>query len=347
METAGGGGSISRKPAEAAVRILFSSHFFPPGIGGIEEVGGILAHEFTRAGHEVIVITQTREQTGPLPFEVRRAPRPSELPLLTRWSDVVFHNNISLRTAWPLALTRRPWVVAHHTWIARSSDRLALEDRLKLRAIRHARNIAVSNALAASLPVLARVIPNPYREEVFRLANEGTRKGEVICVGRLVSDKGVDVLLEALARVKGRAVTIVGDGPERAALEALARRLGVEARFTGALRGAEIAALLNQHKLLVAPSRWEEPFGIVALEAMACGCVPVVARAGGLPEAVGDAGVIFEKGNATALAECLGGLLGDEPRLAELRLRAPAHLARHRPAGIAAQYLEVIEEAAR
>ena len=74
METAGGGGSISRKPAEAAVRILFSSHFFPPGIGGIEEVGGILAHEFTRAGHEVIVITQTREQTGPLPFEVRRAP---------------------------------------------------------------------------------------------------------------------------------------------------------------------------------------------------------------------------------------------------------------------------------
>jgi glycosyltransferase involved in cell wall biosynthesis len=325
------------------VKILFSSHRFPPDIGGIEEVGSILAGEFARRGHEVVVVTQSGGD-APFPYEVRRRPRLAELPALTRWSDVVFHNNISLRTAWPLMGIRRPWVVAHHTWIARVDGRRALADRVKLRAIRGARNIAVSGAIAAALGVPARVIPNPYRDEVFRLTNAGARSGAVIFVGRLVSDKGADILLEALSG-SNVAVTIVGDGPERAALEAQARRLGVAAKFTDALGGRALAALLNDHCVLVVPSRWEEPFGIVALEAMACGCVPVVARSGGLPEAVGDAGVVFEKLDSGGLADCVRGLPGNEARLAELRARAGAHLARHRAETIATQYLEVLEEA--
>jgi len=329
------------------VKILFSSHFFPPGVGGIEEVGGILAHEFARRGHEVIVVTQTMQtmETGDrFPFEVMWGPRLAELPGLTRWSDVVFHNNISLRTAWPLALIRRPWVVAHHTWIARMDGTLAAVDRLKLWAIRRAANVAVSKVIAAKLGVKARVIPNPYRDEVFRRTNMGTRDGDFMFLGRLVSDKGADLLLEALGMLKARA-TIVGEGPERQALEAQARRLGIDVKFTGSRRGEELAAMLNNHRMLVVPSLWEEPFGVVALEAMACGCVPVVAAAGGLPEAVGDAGVTFEKGDARALAECLAGLLGDEARLEELRRRAPAHLERHRAAVVAGQYLEVIGKA--
>ncbi len=322
------------------MKILFSSHLFPPGIGGIEEVGGILAREFARRGHEVIVVTQTPGE-GTFPFEVRRGPSLADLPGLTRWSDVVFHNNVSLRTAWPLALIRRPWVVAHHTWIARTDGRLAAVDRVKLRAIRHARNIAVSSAIAARLGAGARVIPNPYRDELFRRTNMGKRAGDVVFLGRLVSDKGVDLLLEAL-RGRGLRATIVGEGPERAGLEAQARRLGLDVAFTGAKQGEELVAILNDHRLLVVPSRWEEPFGIVALEGMACGCVPVVARAGGLPEAVDTAGVVFEKGG---LADCLEALPGDEPRLEEMRRRAPAHLERHRPGVIARQYLEVLEEA--
>jgi len=332
------------------VKILFSSHFFPPDIGGIEEVGGILAREFTRRGHEVIVVTQTTKE-GPFPFEVRRRPRLAELPGLTRWSDLVFHNNISLRTAWPLAWIRRPWVVAHHTWIARVNGRLAAVDRLKLQAIRRAKNVAVSKAIAANLGIEARVIANPYRDEILLRTNAEARDGDVMFLGRLVSDKGVDVLLEALgilaARGKMLRTTIVGEGIERTALEAQARRLGVDATFAGARQGEELVALLNHHRLLVVPSRWEEPFGIVALEAMACGCVPVVARAGGLPEAVGEAGVTFGKEDPRSLAECLKSLLGDEPRLEELRRRAPSHLERHRPAVIADQYLEVMEEALR
>jgi glycosyltransferase involved in cell wall biosynthesis len=238
---------------------------------------------------------------------------------------------------------RRPWIVAHQTWIARTDGRVSLVDRLKLCAIRSAANVAISRAIAAKLPVPARVIPNPYRADLFRQTSNGPREREIIFVGRLVSDKGADLLLEALKELKLGA-TIVGDGPERAALEAQARRLGVEARFVGARQGEELAALLNQHRLLVVPSRWEEPFGIVALEGMACGCVPVVANAGGLPDAVGDAGVVFERG---ALADCIRQLLNDETRVAGLRARAADHLERHLPSVIAAQYLGVFEQAKR
>ena len=327
------------------MRIMFSSHLFLPSVGGTEEVGGILAREFTRAGHEVIVVTQTQEEAE-FPFEVHRQPDAALLIRLTQWSEVVFHNNISLRTAWPLAMTSRPWVVAHHAWIARTDGRVAAQDRLKLQLLRGTTNIAVSHAIAATLGVEARLIPNPYRDEVFKVTNGGTRDG-VIFLGRLVSDKGAEVLLEALAMAKDVRATIVGEGPERPALEAQAKRLGLDVTFTGTLLGSELVEMLNQHRLLVVPSRWEEPFGIVALEGMACGCVPVVARSGGLPEAVGDAGVLFEKGNALALADRMTHLLGDQNAIADLRQRAPAHLARHRPQVIAAQYLEVLSEAVR
>ncbi|MGA3170680.1 MAG: glycosyltransferase family 4 protein [Chthoniobacteraceae bacterium] len=329
------------------MNILFSSHFFPPGIGGIEEVSRILALEFTRRGHEVIVITQSPGHAD-FPFEVRRAPPLSALVPFTRWADLVLHNNISLRTAWPLALIRRPWVIAHQTWIARADGRRAPVDNLKLWSLRHARNIAASRALAAAMPVESRVIPNPYRDEIFRVTNTGPRERDLIFVGRLVTDKGVDILLGALAILKERGIqpraSIVGDGPERETLETHAKRLGVEPEFTGAMQGGELAAMLNNHRLLVVPSRWEEPFGIVALEAIACGCVPLVARAGGLPEAVGDAGTTFEKSDARALADRLESLLSDAPALEDFRRRAPAHLERHRPAVIAGQYLAVMEE---
>lgn len=332
------------------MKILLSSHVFSPSVGGIEEVGSILAHGFAQRGHKVIVVTQTMGE-GKFPFEVNRGARLRELPGLTRWSDVVFHNNISLRTAWPLVWIRRPWVVAHHTWIARMDGRLAVADRLKLRAIRGATNVAVSKPIAARLGVPAWVIPNPYRDDVFRQTNTGARDGDVMFLGRLVSDKGIDLLLDALGMLNTRGVrpriTIVGDGPEREALEARARRLGVEATFAGVRKDAELVSLLNGHRLLVVPSRWEEPFGVVALEGMACGCVPVVARTGGLPEAVGDAGVTFEKGDARDLADCMERLLGDEMRLEELRRRAPGHLKRHHAAVIVEQYLEVLEEALR
>ena len=96
---------------------------------------------------------------------------------------------------------------------------------------------------------------------------------------------------------------------------------------------------------MVVPSVWEEPFGIVALEGLACGCVPVVTRSGGLPDAVGACGVVVPKNDAPGLADELGRLVADEPARRRLLAHAPEHLARHTRDRVARRYLEVIEQA--
>ena len=330
------------------MNILFCSVPFHPSVGGIETVSALLAERFHRQGHRVILVTQT--PSGELEhddFEVVRRPSAARLFELVRWSDVVFHNNISLRLAWPLLVLRRPWVVAHHTWIPVRG----LAGRLKRLVLRHASHIAVSWAVADSLPVDCRVVPNPYADDEFVRLEGVERTRELVFVGRLVSDKGVEVLIDALALLvrRGRRVrlTVIGDGPELPALRQQATRLGVAnlIDFAGRRTGQQLVAALNAHHVLVVPSVWEEPFGVVALEAMACGCVPLVSGSGGLPDAVGAAGVVVASGDRPALAQAIDQLLGDPRSLERLRSAGAAHLARHTRERVAHDYLQALADA--
>jgi glycosyltransferase involved in cell wall biosynthesis len=197
------------------------------------------------------------------------------------------------------------------------------------------------------------IIPNTYREEIFRLLPEIERERELIFVGRLVSDKGVDVLLDALAQLQTRGLrphlTIVGAGPEETALRRQAEQLGLQPQveFAGAKRDEDLAKVLNAHRIMVVPSRWSEPFGIVALEGIACGCIVVGSEGGGLPEAIGECGPTFPNGDSQALADVLAELLNSDEKLSSFRAAAEAHLARHRPAEVARAYLKVFENAVR
>jgi len=336
------------------MKILFSSHFFHPSIGGIEEVSRILAQEFVGAGHEVQVVTQTLEADAAVfPFAIHRRPQPRVLLRLVKWCDVFLHNNISLQTAWPLLLGSRPWVVAHHTWLTRVDGSLGWRDHLKRLVVRRARNIAVSQALRAQIDAPTVVIGNPYRDLLFRRDPHAVRDRELVFLGRLVNDKGVDMLLQALAKVSGRGskprLTLIGSGPEEPALRQQSERLGLSAQvdFVGALAGPELVALLNRHRILVVPSRWQEPFGLVALEGMACGCVPLVANCGGLPDAIGQAGVTFRHRDVDDAARWIERLLAPNADLRRYRETAPTHLARHTAAAVAARYLQVLEEAVK
>jgi glycosyltransferase involved in cell wall biosynthesis len=173
----------------------------------------------------------------------------------------------------------------------------------------------------------------------------------LIFAGRLVSDKGADDALRALAILHTRGLrptlSIVGEGPERPFLHGLARQLGIEGQviFHGAKKPAELATLFNGHKIIVVPSRWEEPFGIVALEGIACGCVAVASRGGGLPEAVGPCGVTFPNGDSRALAGCLQSLILDPTGLKPYRSFAQAHLANFTPSVVARRYIGEFEAA--
>jgi glycogen(starch) synthase len=332
------------------MNILLCSVPFRPSVGGIETVSALLAECFHRMGHHVVVVTQTPgAEPDAESFELVRQPSAARMFELVRWADVVFHNNISLKFAWPQWLLRRPWVVAHHTWIPAAG----VAAGLKRWAIRHASNIAVSHAVAESLPVDCTIVPNPYADDVFVRIDGMERARELVFVGRLVSDKGVDVLIDALGVLarQGQRVglTVIGDGPELPALRRQVDALGItsQVHFAGRRTGADLVAALNEHRVLVVPSVWQEPFGVVALEAMACGCVPLVSRSGGLPDAAGAAGVVFEPGDSQALAQAIERLLDDPALLNRLRAAGTTHLARHTRDRVARDYLQVMADACR
>lgn len=342
------------------MKILVASHVFYPDIGGLETVSRVLAEEFAALGHEVRVVTQSLARApapgveeATFPFPVLRRPSPGELLAAVRWCDVFWQNNVSLQTLWPRLLARRPWVVTHQTWLTRVGGRVGWQDRLKKFLLRFGSNVAISRAVAAPLPVPATIIGNPYQSHQFRELSGVPRERDLVLLARLVSDKGGDLALDALAELRRGGLTpnltIVGDGPERGALEQQARDLGVAAQvtFAGVQTGDALVETLNRHRIMVAPSRLAEPFGVVALEGIACGCVVVGSEDGGLIDAIGPCGLTFPNGDACALARCLARLLADPSLDAGLRGGAAAHLEKHSPRRIAQAYLRVFEEAGR
>ena len=331
------------------LKILLGSHHFLPSTGGIETASNLLAREFAALGHEVRVITQT-EGNGSFPFAVTRRPGPLALWREVRWCHVFLQNNISLRTLWPLLILRRPLFIVHQTWIANSDESVGWRHRLKNWVLRHATSLAISRAIADRLPTSSIQVGNPYDDQIFTDSSAGPRSKELIFVGRLVSDKGANLLLEAMAALESKPrLTIAGDGPERENLEKQAAELNLQSRieFVGSQTSHQLAELLRQHQILVVPSRWREPFGIVALEGIACGCVVVGSAEGGLAEAIGPCGLTFPNGDARALAGILARVLSDPVERDRLRQNAENHLARFAPRQVAAVYLSAMETALR
>lgn len=164
----------------------------------------------------------------------------------------------------------------------------------------------------------------------FDGANRAPEPGPVlIAVGRLSPPKGFDDAIRALALLRGRAATLwlVGDGPERAALEALARERGVadRVRFLGELTHEQLLPLYRRAWLLVAPSRVlangrRDGIPNVIVEAMAMGLPCVGTRAGGIEEAIvpGETGALAEPGDPASLAAAIEGVLADPAGLARL-----------------------------
>lgn len=132
----------------------------------------------------------------------------------------------------------------------------------------------------------------------------------IFSFGRLTYEKGFDILLSAFANIANLFpkidLILAGDGEERASLERTIKGFGLIGRIfiTGRATPAEVVRLLNGCELVVIPSR-EEPFGIVALEAMAAGKPILAARVGGLPEIVDIAFNRFFEPNVENLTECL------------------------------------------
>jgi glycosyltransferase involved in cell wall biosynthesis len=134
----------------------------------------------------------------------------------------------------------------------------------------------------------------------------------LLCVARLAPQKGVDTAIRALPSIPDATLLVLGEGPERQRLEALARELRVADRVLMPGRVGDIAAFYRRCNVVVHPARWEG-FGLAMLEGMLAGRPVVAANAGSAPELVaeGMTGLLFPPDNPEALARDVATALGD------------------------------------
>ena len=173
------------------------------------------------------------------------------------------------------------------------------------------------------------LIPPPVDTSVFKPSplSDFEKKNFVVgYIGRLVREKGVDLLLQAMTSLPNEcSALIIGSGPATQELQALSRELNLDQRvtFRDAVSPSEIPHLLTQMDLLVLPSQttpqWKEQFGRILIEAMACGVPVIGSSAGEIPNVIEDAGLIFKEGSVEGLR------LGIERLMQSSSLRAGLH----------------------
>jgi glycosyltransferase involved in cell wall biosynthesis len=202
-----------------------------------------------------------------------------------------------------------------------------LYDRIERLPSRIDRFIAPSEFLRSKLiegrfdPARIVRVPNFADLEGFA----GLPEKDYFCyVGRLSREKGIDVLIRAVASLETGRLLIVGDGPEADNLRALALGLGADrVEFAGYRSGGELRRILAESQFVVLPSRWYENLPYAVMEAFASSKAVVASRIGGIPEMVEDGvnGLLFPAGDSRALASCLRRMLADRGAREEMGRR--------------------------
>jgi glycosyltransferase involved in cell wall biosynthesis len=337
------------------MKVLHVGKYYPPVPGGMERVLQLLCEgERTQVDSRVLVAgtgrTTIREVRNGVPVTRAgslammgsvglSAALPRELFRAPRDITVLHEPNPVALVADCVTGGRGPLVVYFHSEVVRAEWKYALLYRPFLRRVldRAARIIVASPSMAESAEQLAdhrhKCVVIPYGIDRAPLADTPDVRARavslreelgtplVLFTGRLVPYKGVDVLLRAMASVDARLV-VVGDGPLRGALETQARATcGGRVTFAGIVADDELTALYHACDVFVLPSVTRaEAFGMVQIEAMACG-KPVVSTS--VPSGVPwvnqhqETGLIVPPADPDALAGAVRCLLGD----ASLRAR--------------------------
>jgi rhamnosyl/mannosyltransferase len=332
------------------MRVLHVGKYYPPVPGGMERVLQLLCEGERRHVDSRVLVASTDRTTrrqvcngvpvtragslamvgsvglSPmLPFELRRTPadvtvvhEPNPIALVADFVTgrrgpliVYFHSEV-VRAEWKYRLIYRPFlrrVLDRAARILVASPRMA-ESAVQLAAYRH-KCVVVPYGIDTS-----KLEPTPaVQQRAEEIRGRTGRDPLVLFAGRLVPYKGVDVLIRALPRTGARAV-IVGEGPMRSHLERLAHDAAPQrVHFAGSVSDAELAALYHACDVFVLPSVTRaEAFGMVQIEAMACG-KPVVSTS--VPSGVpwvnqhGCTGLVVPPGDPAALAVAIESLAAD------------------------------------
>lgn len=290
-------------------RILICSYVFWPSLGGLELTSEKLAFWLSNKGYEVEVITFTNlrkyEERKDFNFKVIRSPNPlQQLEIFSR-NDIIISKHLALRCCWPILFSQKKILLWHATWYKLSEN--IINKKLRKLIMRKAINIANSKPIAEHLDFSDAIVHPGFAEEIFENKIEWSERQGFIYLGRLSSEKGCDLLLQALVKIPDQKLSIIGDGEKKADLEKLCHTLGLSSRvqFLGKMYPQDCVQQLNKARVLVVPSLYEEPFGTVALEGLAAGCRVVVSSGGGLQEAAGPTGIVFQSGDINCLVQAM------------------------------------------
>lgn len=282
--------------------------------------------EIALGGSKRVTFGGTESGLGLNPLTARHVARVFDT---TTFDIVHVHEPLTPLVPWfVLRLARAPIVGTFHVHRERG-HRLYAAGRPVLRALmrRVTYRIAVSDAarrtVASHFPGPYEVVPNGIDVEQFRAprprpAAFARDRCHVLFVGRLEPRKGLDHLIRAMRRVQDHAsatrLMIAGEGPDRAPLESLARTLGADVTFAGRVDDAELPAYVQASDVVCSPATGGESFGLVLLEAMACGTAVVASRIDGYVALAGetDCARLVPPRNAEALADALIDLLTNE-----------------------------------
>lgn len=324
------------------MRIGLITYDFHPPIGGQGvEVRGLYDALRSKDGFRPIVVSASRNDLEDHLGVPVRAARGGQFAfsakLAARLEGFVAGHGFDVVQAYGgpggVSLLRKPAVplvyVANHTYAQqhRFMGRELYRGLRRLEARGYAladRIVAISNDTAGSLvrdygvpPGKVEVIPVGVNTSAFAPLDLERIPGSVLYAGRLCERKGLPLLLEAMSILRGRhpgaKLHVIGEGALRAGLEQTARRLGIADRveFLGKVGEAELAGWYNRAEVFVLPSLFEG-FGIVCVEAMACGTPVVAARAPGVTDIIEDGrnGLLVDRDPAR-LADAVASLLAD------------------------------------
>ena len=346
---------------------LLVTNDFPPKVGGIQSYLHELWRRLPPESTHVLTTAYpgAAEFDAAQPFSVVRRRDRFFVPTPRLGSAVDAHAReigaqlLFLDPMLPLGhvgprLRSAPYVVVGHGAEVTVYGRVPVSHSLARQVLRGAVGVVAAGeyvareaARTAGRPVPTLVIPPGVDPERFRPLDADARRAArvhfgldpdrplVVGVSRLVPRKGFDVLLDAVAQLDDVQVAIAGTGRDRRRLEARAAGLGARARVLGRVSDAELPALYACADVfaMVCRDRWggleAEGYGIVFVEAAACGVPSVAGRSGGSAEAVvdGETGLVVEPRDVGAVRDALERLLRDDALRARMGAAARARAA--------------------
>ena len=336
-----------------------------PGLASHESMGGVQVDRFRYAPRRF----ETLAYGGNMAEQVRDTW--SARFTLVGFLGAEFQAGIHAKREFHPALVHAHWWFPNGlagTWVARMGG-VPLVTTLHGTDVRMARNISVSrpafrHVLQQSAVVTAvsrwlateaqsivsirppLVAPMPVATDLFEPGPRGQRTNRLLFVGRLMPQKGIEILIDALAALPaGIELDVVGDGPDRAALAQRIGDLGVahRVRFHGAVKQFQLPAFYQRAGALVVPSS-EEGLGLVAVEAQLCETPVVAFDSGGLPDVVQHdrTGILVQERRPDTLAAAIIRLLDRDDRGAALGEAGRLHaLATFAPESVARRYADI------